>query len=1047
VEKPEITASDAKYIQDWEKLWKEWDKAVSKIGDENGPYVYYESHWDPPCFYGEPLSEALEVIAEQIFPLIEKIYKLKIEDEDKFFIALQEIEDRFHSYPEWIYADDAECTMSLNTTQCILDWQWLFAKEHEKPVRAFLNKLINIEEMLENIYLSTGTIIDFVISLSDEQQKEAYDYITENGTKEFFKEKLYKTFTAWHHIYLSLSRKFNRKVYLEMCKNMIDREWSYGCPLVDYYLEEKNYEEAEPILEKIFNSFAGNTQWNPEEMLLIKLMRYRDKDCKNTITDLLSNQNPWQRNTRLSVVARNALRSIIGEDNAAKIEKQVDTCKLSLSELDNIAEKGENITKGVLTAIFGQDNPQDIAFMFISDDSLDKSIRDKKAIDELTLLLEGTYGIELSGEKDLSLIRDGFIRFILSTDFLLSLKGDIPGSLSKVKIAKSEKHNTASLSLVKSWRLRRDLRDVYIKWADKSEKEFSLDIDFAIEQIARCETFLSIEKNLQKSVEEKLLEGVTEELLHIIKQRLCSFWSEEFPEIGARWKLINITAELILKADMIDKELKEVKNQVSEIVESYSGRENPWCKLDTLHRHMEKLYHNIDFDSTLLNPEKLIIKARQSYMHTGGKMAEYFIKSLCNNKFELPKVLKQKEIYKTRITPALKEGKCAYFIVDALRFEMAYELMDIMSDDFNITLEPALATVPTITEIGMASLMPDGERSVLVHDKGKLALKIDEALLKDRQGRIKYLKDKAGVKVCDIKLDDLLPSPKKKIKQALSEAQLIFITSQEIDSLWESDHIGLARRVIDEIFMQIRNVFMHLLELDVKSIILTSDHGHIFGEELDIDMKIDPPGGETIDLHRRAWAGHGGATSQSFLRCTALEVGLGSYMELAFPYGFGGFKVQGGGRAYFHGGISPQEAIIPVVKLTPKYQKRESFKSDINWSLIQGSKKISTRFFSVTIQGEITNLFEVHIPRVRVAILCNGETISIPVSASYGFTEGTGDVQLKVKESDAKSIEPDTVTLIINEKPKGKTVSVILQDAMSGCELAKLDNLEIVISI
>lgn len=286
-EKHEITASDAKYIQEWKKLWKEWDKAVSKIGDENGPYVYYESHWDPPCFYGEPLSEALDLIAEQILPLVEKIYKLKIEDEDKFFIALQEIEDRFHSYPEWIYADDTECTISLNTTQCILDWQWLFAKEHEKPVRAFLNKLINIEEMLENIYLSTGTIIDFVISLSDEQQKEVYDYITENETKAFFKEKLYKTSTAWHHIYISLSRKFNRKVYLEMCRNMIDREWSYGCPLVDYYLEEKNYEEAEPILEKIFNSFAGNTQWNPVEMLLIKLMIYRDKDCKNTITDLL----------------------------------------------------------------------------------------------------------------------------------------------------------------------------------------------------------------------------------------------------------------------------------------------------------------------------------------------------------------------------------------------------------------------------------------------------------------------------------------------------------------------------------------------------------------------------------------------------------------------------------------------------------------------------------------------------------------------------------------------------------------------------------------
>ncbi|MEQ8224687.1 MAG: hypothetical protein ABRQ37_20380 [Candidatus Eremiobacterota bacterium] len=339
-EKLEITASDAKYIQEWKKLWKEWDKAVSKIGDENGPYVYYESHWDPPCFYGEPLSEALDLIAEQILPLIEKIYKLKIEDEDKFFIALQEIEDRFHSYPEWIYADDAECTISLNTTKCLLDWQWLCAKEHEKPVRVFLNKLINIEGMLENIYLSTGTIIDFVISLSDEQQKDVYDYITENETKEFFKEKLYKTFTAWHHIYLSLSRKFNRKVYLDMCRNMIDREWSYGFPLVDYYLEEKNYEEAERILEKIFNSFAGNTQWNPEEMLLIKLMRYRDKDCKNTITDLL------QKGILLSEILKKDKRKTALMVQHTIVENPLENKRNFLAVSADIMEKVEPVFYG-----------------------------------------------------------------------------------------------------------------------------------------------------------------------------------------------------------------------------------------------------------------------------------------------------------------------------------------------------------------------------------------------------------------------------------------------------------------------------------------------------------------------------------------------------------------------------------------------------------------------------------------------------------------------------------------------------------------------------
>src|SRR6516225_6165253 len=45
-------------------------------------------------------------------------------------------------------------------------------------------------------------------------------------------------------------------------------------------------------------------------------------------------QQPPNRNTRLSLVARNALRPLRGEANAAEVEKQVEAGKLSLSDLD-----------------------------------------------------------------------------------------------------------------------------------------------------------------------------------------------------------------------------------------------------------------------------------------------------------------------------------------------------------------------------------------------------------------------------------------------------------------------------------------------------------------------------------------------------------------------------------------------------------------------------------------------------------------------------------------------------------------------------------------
>ncbi len=39
--------------------------------------------------------------------------------------------------------------------------------------------------------------------------------------------------------------------------------------------------------------------------------------------------------------------------------------------------------------------------------------------------------------------------------------------------------------------------------------------------------------------------------------------------------------------------------------------------------------------------------------------------------------------------------------------------------------------------------------------------------------------------------------------------------------------------------------------MGIEYIVLAADHGHLFAEELTENMKVDSPGGETADLHRR----------------------------------------------------------------------------------------------------------------------------------------------------------------------------------------------------
>ncbi len=161
----------------------------------------------------------------------------------------------------------------------------------------------------------------------------------------------------------------------------------------------------------------------------------------------------------------------------------------------------------------------------------------------------------------------------------------------------------------------------------------------------------------------------------------------------------------------------------------------------------------------------------------------------------------------------------------------------------------------------MAAFLPGAETATVVAaGDSKLGLEINSTILKDRPSRIKFLQENAGVAVFVTKLGDLLPNPKKKEREGIEKAELILVTSQEIDAIGEGDNVRLARRTMDDMLLELRRTFRVLSELGVETIIFSADHGYLFGEELSEDKKIDAPGGETADLHRRVWVGRGGAT-------------------------------------------------------------------------------------------------------------------------------------------------------------------------------------------
>jgi len=487
-------------------------------------------------------------------------------------------------------------------------------------------------------------------------------------------------------------------------------------------------------------------------------------------------------------------------------------------------------------------------------------------------------------------------------------------------------------------------------------------------------------------------------------------------------------------------------------VKAYASDDAPWCLLDTYHRHMESRKYNFEFTPTedLHALEKLITRAEQRYTEVGSELAKQFIARFQKATHPIKGLLQQRDTFEKHVKPLLGEGKVAYVWVDALRFEMARELCQLLQDDFKLEVQPAIGMIPTITEIGMAALLPKADESarVVAVGGGKLAVEISGKVIKDRKDRVAFLKENAGAAVFDAKLDDLLPKPTKKVRDGIQASELILITSQEIDELGEADNVAQARLQIDGVLSHLRRGVRVLADHGIKTIVLVADHGHLFADEIGDDMKIEAPRGKVEDLHRRVWIGVGGNSEPSYLRTSLTSLGVDSEFDIATPWTFAVFKSKGGARAYFHGGLSPQELIVPVVVMHSTV-KSSPTSSGIQWTLTPGTAKLTTRFFSVQITGSQSesSLFGFEPPKVRLEVRSNKKCVSLPVSASYGFEDATGEVKLKIAGDNDKQVEPNTVTVMLSEEISQKTVGVYLLDAITGVELAAPLTVDVAISM
>ncbi|MBF0306517.1 MAG: PglZ domain-containing protein [Alphaproteobacteria bacterium] len=300
---------------------------------------------------------------------------------------------------------------------------------------------------------------------------------------------------------------------------------------------------------------------------------------------------------------------------------------------------------------------------------------------------------------------------------------------------------------------------------------------------------------------------------------------------------------------------------------------------------------------------------------------------------------------------------------------------------------------------------------------------IGETALATREDRDRHLRaHEPGVAV--LNLDELAGLSGRKLAKAIAGARLVVVRSTEIDALGERGFRAVARWAMGNVIGTLAQVMGKLARAGVRHQVVTADHGHLFATERGEEMRIDPPGGETVELHRRCWIGRGGALPPGCLRVGAAELGWRGDLEVIFPAGLGVFRA-GGDLAFHHGGISLQEVVVPV--LTAYWDPGRAPLGEVRLRVVKAPETLVARVLALTVEIEEGGLFDVRDVTTRPRLVADdGRIVGHAIMALGGECEG-GVVRLTRGA-------PVEIGMMLTDEDV-RSVSVLLLDSESSADL------------
>lgn len=464
----------------------------------------------------------------------------------------------------------------------------------------------------------------------------------------------------------------------------------------------------------------------------------------------------------------------------------------------------------------------------------------------------------------------------------------------------------------------------YVRTADETEVLLDDEVRAArAEDLGRIDTFRFEEDKVFQAalvaLEGSKWDVAAEWSTRRVESGAAAFWLRDQPVRMSAWQWIGKAARLgqaVMRAGARLGVAPGSLGGLEEAVEAYVQR---GAAVDRAHRELEQ--GRVALLSSAL-PEYAQLRGcldatRRVWRDWADGWARDFNAVCRGGGFLPPAGMQQRTLFDEVVRPLVQEtGTTAYFVVDALRYEMVEDLASEMGGETSTvaTLKARLAELPTVTEVGMNALAPVTQGGKLVpvrssDGSGFVGFQSGEFRVSDPETRRRAMQDRVGGSTCPwLTLEEVVNRESGSLRRSVAQARLVVVHSRELDIAGEN-RMGPA--MFGQVLSQLRTAWRLLREAGVRRFVFTSDHGFLLLDDLAGSVQRH---GRRVDPKRRHVFASVAADHDGEVRVALSELGYeGVSGYLQFPETTAVFDRGGGSPGFVHGGNSLQERVIPVL--------------------------------------------------------------------------------------------------------------------------------------